>query len=133
MTSLAELVARVKNYEPDESEWREKDKRPINLLVSGGRSSTVTASQILHHLRAAALQYGEDRLSFPISSKIGAHSIRAGAATTMFLAGVPAETEESDVPALHPDPDQATDTRSSNEHDDEPRIPENRARRKGKN
>ena len=91
VTSLAELVARVKCYEPDESEWRDKDKRPINLLVSGGCSSTVTSSQILHHLRVTALQYGEDRLGFPIS-KIRTHSIRAGAATTMFLAGVPAET-----------------------------------------
>ena len=91
MTSLAKLVARVRRYDPIESEWRDKGKRPINLLMTSGRSSTVTSGQILHHLRAAALQYGEGRLGFPIS-KIGTHSIRAGAATAMFLAGVPAET-----------------------------------------
>jgi hypothetical protein len=91
VTSFAELVARIKRYEPVESEWREKDDRPINLITIDGRSSTVTASQILQHLRAAALRYGEDKLGFPIA-KIGTHSIRAGAATAMFLAGVPAET-----------------------------------------
>ena len=91
VTSLAELVARVGHYDPLESEWKDKGKRPINLIVTSGRASTVTSGQILHHLRAAALQYGEDRLGFPIS-KIGTHSIRAGAATAMFLAGVPAET-----------------------------------------
>ena len=71
MQSLAELVARVRNYEPVEGQWIAKEARPINMLMTdGGHSSTVAASQILHHLRAAALQYGEDRLGFPIS-KIG--------------------------------------------------------------
>jgi hypothetical protein len=91
VASLARLVARVKRYEPVESEWRDKNCRPINMVAVTSGHALISSSQILHHLRAAALQYGEDKLGFPVS-KIGTHSIRAGAATAMFLAGVPAET-----------------------------------------
>ena len=91
VASLAKLVARVRRYKPGESEWQDRNQRPINLMATGGCFATVTAGQILHHLRAVALEYGEDRLGFPVL-KIGTHSLRAGAATAMFLAGVPAET-----------------------------------------
>jgi hypothetical protein len=77
VASFARLVARVRNYEADEPEWNEKRHRPINMVVSSGVSSLVTSSQILHHLRAAALQYGERRLGFPVS-KTGTHSLCAG-------------------------------------------------------
>ena len=89
--ALARLVTRVRSYQVDDLEWAAQDQRPINLVADSGGASLVTSQQILHHLRAAALQYGEQRLGFPIS-KIGTHSLRAGAATAMFLAGVPAET-----------------------------------------
>ena len=91
VASFASLVARVQRYEPDEPEWKDRRHRPINLVATAGGFSLVTSNQILHHLRAAALQYDEGRLGFPVS-KIGTHSLRAGAATAMFLAGVPAET-----------------------------------------
>ena len=91
VTALARLVARVRSYHTEDLEWAAIDQRPINLLSTGRGTVLVTAQQILHHLRAAALQYGEQRLGFPIA-KIGTHSLRAGAATAMFLAGVPAET-----------------------------------------
>ena len=89
--AFARLVARVRSDQVGDLEWADKDQRPINLISTDWGVRLVTAQQILHHLRAAALQYGEQRLGFPIS-KIGTHSLRAGAATAMFLAGVPAET-----------------------------------------
>jgi hypothetical protein len=91
VASFARLVARVRRYNPDEPEWKDETRRPISLVAVPGGHAMVTSNQILHHLRAAALQYGERRLGFSVS-KIGTHSIRAGAATAMFLAGVPAET-----------------------------------------
>jgi hypothetical protein len=42
-------------------------------------------------LRFAAETVGEQRLGFSINS-IGTHSIRAGTAMAMYLAGVPCET-----------------------------------------
>ena len=66
----------------------------MNLVVtfgSGTQVTTITAGEVLQHLRAAAIQYGEARLGFP-ASRIGTHSLRAGAAMAMFLAGVPVET-----------------------------------------
>ena len=94
VTSFARLVARVRRrYQLDDLERAEPDRRSINLITTTKKGTIpVTAQQVLHHLRAAALQYGEQRLGFPIS-KIGTHSLRAGAATAMFLAGVPAETQ----------------------------------------
>ena len=91
VAAFARLVARVRCDDPDSPEWRDERHRPISLVAVPGGHAMVTSNQILHHLRAAALQYGEGRLGFPVS-KIGTHSIRAGAATAMFLAGVPAET-----------------------------------------
>jgi hypothetical protein len=66
----------------------------MNLVATddkGTRATTITAGEVLVHLRAAAIQYGETRLGFP-ASRIGTHSLRAGAAMAMFLAGVPVET-----------------------------------------
>jgi hypothetical protein len=91
VTALARLVERVRSYQIADLEWAAVDQRPISLVATDRGSGLVTSQQVLHHLRAAALQYGEQRLGFPIS-KIGTHSLRAGAATAMFLAGVPAET-----------------------------------------
>jgi hypothetical protein len=91
VVAFARLVSRVRGYQVQDLEWADEDRRPINLMCDDQGVTLVTAQQILQHLRAAALQYGEPRLGFPIS-KVGTHSIRAGAATAMFLAGVPAET-----------------------------------------
>jgi hypothetical protein len=46
---------------------------------------------VLKQLRDSAAAVGERRLGFPVD-RIGTHSIRAGAAMAMFLAGVPCET-----------------------------------------
>jgi hypothetical protein len=91
VVAFARLVTRVRSYNIEGLEWSAASQRPINLVLTAEGASLVTSQQILHHLRAAALQYGEQRLGFPIS-KIGTHSLRSGAATAMFLAGVPAET-----------------------------------------
>ena len=67
----------------------------MNLLATSDtgttRVTTITAGEVLRHLRAAAIQYGEAQLGFP-ASRIGTHSLRAGTAMAMFLAGVPVET-----------------------------------------
>ena len=63
----------------------------VKTNETGTRATTITAGEALVHLRAAAIQYGEVRLGF-LASRIGTHSLRAGAAMAMFLAGVPVET-----------------------------------------
>ena len=82
----------------------------MNLVTSdetGTQATTITGGEVLVRLRAAAIQYGEARLGFS-ASRIGTHSLRAGAAMAMFLAGVPVETiqligavVEPDFHALH--------------------------------
>ena len=91
VASFARLVARMRRYEPSETEWAERNRRPINLVTTAEGTTLMTSHQISHHLRATALQYGEERLGF-LTANIGAHSLRAGATTAMFFAGVPAET-----------------------------------------
>ena len=59
---------------------------------NAARATTITAGEVLVHLlRAAAIQYGEAWLGFPVTH-IETHSLRAGAAMAMFLAGVLVET-----------------------------------------
>ena len=92
--ALAGLVSRISAYDIGISPWGEVAERPMNLMATderGMRATTITAGEVLVHLRAAAIQYGEARLGFP-ASRIGTHSLRAGAAMAMFLAGVPVET-----------------------------------------
>jgi hypothetical protein len=92
--ALAGLVARISAYNLGTTQWGEVASRPMNLVATDGtgtRATTITAGDVLVHLRAAAIQYGEARLGFP-ASRIGTHSLRAGAAMAMFLAGVPVET-----------------------------------------
>ena len=66
----------------------------MNLATTdktGTQATTITAGEVLVHLRAAAIQYGEARLGFS-ASRFGTHSLRAGATMAVFLAGVPVET-----------------------------------------
>jgi hypothetical protein len=65
----------------------------MNLVATdktGTRATTITAGEVLVHLRAAAIQYGEAWLGFP-ATHIGTNSLRANAAMAMFLAGIPVE------------------------------------------
>lgn len=92
--ALAELVSRISSYDLDATQWKEVATRPMNLVANpdtGTRVTTIMAGEVLRQLRAAAIQYGEARLGFPVS-RIGTHSLRAGAAMAMFLAGIPVET-----------------------------------------
>ena len=95
--ALAKLKARVMAYNVIDPRWPSADNRPINLLVTmdgNGQQREVfliTSGQVLHHLKAAAAQYGEAKLGFPVA-RLGTHSLRSGAALAMYLAGVPAET-----------------------------------------
>ncbi|KAI2499964.1 hypothetical protein MHU86_14538 [Fragilaria crotonensis] len=84
--ALAQLVARIASYEVGETnKWENITDRPINI-VRGERTpvfTEITSTQVLHHLRAAAIQYGDNRLGFPLK-KLGTHSIRSGAATALY-------------------------------------------------
>ncbi|KAI2508079.1 hypothetical protein MHU86_6371 [Fragilaria crotonensis] len=93
--ALAHLVvARIANYEVGKTKWKNLSERPINF-VRGEHTSEfteITSAQVLCHLRAAVVQYGDDRLGFP-PKKLGTHSLRSRAATAMLIiAGVPVET-----------------------------------------
>ncbi len=66
----------------------------INALASehdGNGLEGISSKEVLKQLRDAAAAVGERRLGFTVD-RIGTHSIRAGAAMVMFLAGVPCET-----------------------------------------
>ena len=66
----------------------------INALGSehdGNGLEGISSKEVLKQLRDAAAAVGEKRLGFTVD-RIGTHSIRAGAAIAMFLAGVPCET-----------------------------------------
>ena len=66
----------------------------MNLVATdetGTRATTTTTGEVLVPMGAAAIQYGEARLDF-LASRIGMHPLRAGAAMTMFLAGIPVVT-----------------------------------------
>jgi hypothetical protein len=55
--------------------------------------SEINLMQVLHQLvRAAAAQYGKDRLGFPLKKLLGTHLLMLGAALAMFIAGVPVKT-----------------------------------------
>ena len=51
----------------------------------------MSSKEVLKQLRDAATAVGEKKHGFP-KDRIGTHSIQAGAAMAMFLAGVPRET-----------------------------------------
>ncbi len=88
------LVSCISAYNLGTTWWREVAAQPMNLVAmdkTGTRVTTITAREVLVHLRAAAIQYGEARLGFPASRIAGTHSLRAGAAMAMFLAGIPVE------------------------------------------
>ena len=91
--ALSGLVERVANYKIESGSWKDVASRPVNLIIKDNhrKPTLITANDIKHHIRAAAFVFGEDRLGFTVS-RLGTHSIRSGAATAMFLAGVPAET-----------------------------------------
>jgi hypothetical protein len=57
---------------------------------TGTRAMTITAGEVLVHLRAAVIQYGEARLRFS-ASRIGTHSLRGEAPMAIFLSGAPVE------------------------------------------
>ena len=93
--ALAGLVARVAHYDVEGHQWKGVRDRPVNLVILDNHceATLITSSDIKNHIRAAAFLYGEARLGFAVD-RLGTHSIRSGAATAMFLAGMPAETTQ---------------------------------------
>ena len=63
----------------------------LEFLTDGNGLERILSKEVLKQLRDCAAVVGERRLRFPVD-RIGTHSIRAGAAIAMFLAGVPCET-----------------------------------------
>jgi hypothetical protein len=90
--TLADLVGRIRSY--TEFQTTGGTNVGINTFKSrneGAKIEWISSKEVLKQLRAAAETVGERRLGFSIDS-IGTHSIRAGAAMAMYLAGVPCET-----------------------------------------
>ena len=90
--ALAALVIRIRGYASVRIHWTKNVG--INALASEhdvNGLEGISSKEVLRQLRDAAAAVGERRLGFPVD-RIGTHSIRAGAAMAMFLAGVPCET-----------------------------------------
>ncbi len=89
---LAALVIRIRGYASVRNHGTKNVG--INALASehdGNGLEGISSKEVLKQLRDAAAAIGERRLGFTVD-RIGTHSIRAGAAMAMFLAGVPCET-----------------------------------------
>jgi hypothetical protein len=89
---LAALVIRIRGYASVRNHGTKNVG--INALAlehDGNGLEGISSKEVLKQLRDAAAAVGEKRLGFPVD-RIGTHSIRAGAAMAMFLAGVPCET-----------------------------------------
>ena len=89
--ALAALVIRIRGYAS--FSVRGTTNVGINALelADGSGLGGISSKEVLKQLRDAATAVGEKKLGFPVD-RIGTHSIRAGAAMAMFLAGVPCET-----------------------------------------
>jgi hypothetical protein len=89
--ALAALVIRIRSYASVTIQGT--THVGINALESadGSGLGRMSSKEVLKQLRDAATAVGEKKLGFP-KDRIGTHSIRAGAAMAMFLAGVPRET-----------------------------------------
>jgi hypothetical protein len=89
--ALAALVSRIQNYASVKT--RGTTNVGIDAVGSGNGNGLegISSKGVLKHLQDAAAAVRERRLGFPVDC-IGTHSIRAGAAMAMFLAGVPCET-----------------------------------------
>jgi len=61
---------------------------PVNAILLAGRLQYATAHAMLQHLRRGAAHFGPQLLGYA-PDELGTHSIRAGAAMAMYLAGVP--------------------------------------------
>jgi hypothetical protein len=91
--ALAALVIRIQGYASVTIQGT--THIGINALESADGSGLggISSKEVLKQLRDAATAVGEKKLGFPVE-RIGTHSIRAGAAMAMFLAGVPCETNQ---------------------------------------
>ena len=90
--ALAALIIRIWGYASVRNHGTKNVG--INSLASehdGNGLERISSKEVLKQLRDASAAVGDRRLGFPVD-RIGMHSIRAGAAMAMFLAGVPCET-----------------------------------------
>jgi hypothetical protein len=81
----AQLVNRIRSY------WNTTCDTPVCTVWRHGRLDKIASMQVLLALRAASMAVGSAHLGFE-PSKIGAHSIRSGAAMEMYIARVPVYT-----------------------------------------
>mmetsp|Transcript_28039 Transcript_28039/g.58953 ORF Transcript_28039/g.58953 Transcript_28039/m.58953 type:complete len:348 (-) Transcript_28039:199-1242(-) len=81
----AALVQRIHNY-PGTS-----DNTTVDTIMSLGRFRRITSTEMVHALRDAAAAVGEARLGFA-KEDIGTHSLRSGAAMSMYLGECPVYT-----------------------------------------
>lgn len=81
----AALTKRVLSY-PGTGE-----KTHVNTYLKQGKLCQVTSKMILDRMRAVVRTIGETNLGYK-ATEIGTHSLRSGAAMSMYLAGVPVYT-----------------------------------------
>ena len=89
--ALAALVIRIRSYASVTSQGTTHVCINALELADGSGLRGISSKEVLKQLRDAATAVGERKLGFPVD-RIGTHSIRAGAAMAMFLAGVPCQT-----------------------------------------
>ena len=89
--ALAALVITIRSYASVTSQGTTHVCINALELADGSGLRGISSKEVLKQLRDAATAVGERKLGFPVD-RIGTHSIRAGAAMAMFLAGVPCET-----------------------------------------
>jgi hypothetical protein len=89
--ALAALVIRIRRYASVMIQGTTNVGINALELADGSGLGGISSKEVLKQLRVAATEVGEKKLGFPVD-RIGTHSIRAGAAMAMFLAGVPCET-----------------------------------------
>ena len=78
----ADVVRRIRSYQKSTNE------SPVNLFLEGKQLIKLSSTLILSRLRTAVTILGKDSLGVT-ADDIGLHSLRSGAAMSMYLTGTP--------------------------------------------
>ena len=78
----ASIVTRIPSY------TRTNKDSPVSLAMNNHKVISINLEMVANLLKDGVVAFGEVKLGID-RSEIGTHSIRSGAAMTMYLAGVP--------------------------------------------
>ena len=81
----ATIVKRIRSYQGT------NDNTPVSAVLKNGKLDHITSTQMINALEDAIEAVGRKRLNIE-KGEIGTHSIRSGAAMSMYLGDVPVET-----------------------------------------